>query len=428
MDSEQLQSVCSAAEDSCTTVEDYLEKPNDRAARLRALRDAKRLVTELQDKDDALFAPIEHGIAAYALRFMMSIGAFQKIPKTGSITAAQLAADVGSEKSLIGMAFSKSAQATVVVVRIHLTIPLVRIMRILIAAGVFEEVQQDEYKHTRHSISLLEPGYGEFFEIMVDDLFYTWSRLPEYFESHRLESPSSPTHNPRSWSYGMEGHDWATVVARTPEKLEKFNIAMSGKWSAAPVIGTYPFETELSSLSAAVVKQDRVFLVDIGGGQGRAMKELREAYPALKGKTVIQDLARVVDNIPSGLLPPGLDIHHQVHDFWAPQPIRNAGVYYMKRILHDWPDDQCKKLLGHVVDAMGPDSRLLIADTVIPDRVQREDLYCYWMDMTMLTFAGKERSEADWRDLFESVGLDLVKVWKESVGTFNTIEGRLKRN
>ena len=97
---------------------------------------------------------------------MMSIGAFQKIPKAGSITAAQLAADVGSEKSLIGMAFSKSAQATVVVVRIHLTTSLVRIMRMLVAVGVFEEVQQDEYTHTRRSIGLLEPGYGEFFKIV----------------------------------------------------------------------------------------------------------------------------------------------------------------------------------------------------------------------------------------------------------------------
>ena len=64
------------------------------------------------------------------------------------------------------MAFSISAQATVVVVRIHLTTPLVRIMRMLVAAGVFEEVQQDEYTHARRSIGLLEPGYGEFFEIM----------------------------------------------------------------------------------------------------------------------------------------------------------------------------------------------------------------------------------------------------------------------
>ena len=194
------------------------------------------------------------------------------------------------------------------------------------------------------------------------------------------------------------------------------------------MIETYAFDTELSSLSAAVVKQDRVFLVDIGGGQGGAVEELREAYPALKGKTVVQGLARVVDNIPLGLLPPRLDVHHQVHNFWAPQPIQNASVYYMKQILHDWPDDQCKKLLGHVIDAMGPDSRLLIADTVIPDHVQREELYCHWMDMSMLTFAGKERSKADWRELFESVGLDLVKGWKESVGTFNTMEGQLKRS
>lgn len=156
------------------------------------------------------------------------------------------------------------------------------------------------------------------------------------------------------------------------------------------------------------------------------MKEIREAYPALKGKIIVQDLARVVDNVPPGSLPPELDIHHQVHDFWTPQPIRNATVFYMKRVLHDWPDDLCKKLLRHVVDAMAPDSRLLIGDTVMPDRVQREDLYCYWMDMTMLTFAGKERSEADWRELFESVGLNLVKVWKAPVGTFNMMEGRLK--
>jgi hypothetical protein len=192
------------------------------------------------------------------------------------------------------------------------------------------------------------------------------------------------------------------------------------------VLGSYPFDTELSCLSAAAVEQDRVFIVDIGGGNGGAMKEIREAYPALKGKIIVQDLARVVDNVPPGSLPPELDIHHQVHDFWTPQPIRNATVFFMKRVLHDWPDDLCKKLLRHVVDAMAPDSRLLIGDTVMPDRVQREDLYCYWMDMTMLTFAGMERSEADWRELFESVGLNLVKVWKAPVGTFNMMEGRLK--
>ena len=38
---------------------------------------------------------------------------------------------------------------------------------------------------------------------------------------------------------------------------------------------------------------------------------------------------------------------------------------------------------------MAPDSKLLIAENLIPDRVQKEDLYCYWIDLTMFTFAGK---------------------------------------
>lgn len=75
---------------------------------------------------------------------------------------------------------------------------------------------------------------------------------------------------------------------------------------------------------------------------------------------------------------------------------------------------------------MAPDSKLLIADVLIPDRVQKEELYCYWLDLAMLTFAGKERSEADWRALFESVGLKLVKVWRAEVGTQAVMEGRLK--
>ena len=48
------------AANSQTTIEHYLANPLDRAARLRALRDAKKLVTELQDGDDAFFDCIAH--------------------------------------------------------------------------------------------------------------------------------------------------------------------------------------------------------------------------------------------------------------------------------------------------------------------------------------------------------------------------------
>ncbi|KAF6229693.1 hypothetical protein HO173_011339 [Letharia columbiana] len=103
MNSPNLQGLRSIAADSQLTVNNYLENPSDRVARVKALRDAKNLVTELQDGDDAFFARIAQVYAAHALRFTMAIGAFEKIPRKGSITAATLAAEVGSEKTWISM-------------------------------------------------------------------------------------------------------------------------------------------------------------------------------------------------------------------------------------------------------------------------------------------------------------------------------------
>ena len=201
---------------------------------------------------------------------------------------------------------------------------------------------------------------------------------------------------------------------------------MKGRWSTVPATGINPFEKELASLLQVAVEQARIFIVDVGGSQGGTMKEIREAYPQLKGTIVVQDKAGVVDNIPPDYLPPEIDIEARVHDFWTPQPVRDACMYYLRRIMHDWPDEQCLRILKHNVDAMGPDSRLLIADIVVPDRVQNVDTYCYYMDLTVMTFAGKERSEADWRILFDRLGLELVKIWKAEVGIQAVIEGRLR--
>lgn len=55
MDSPNLQRLRSIATESQLTVNNYLENPSDRVARVKALRDAKNLVTELQDGDDAFF-------------------------------------------------------------------------------------------------------------------------------------------------------------------------------------------------------------------------------------------------------------------------------------------------------------------------------------------------------------------------------------
>ena len=55
MDLPNQQTLRTIAAASQSTVERYLDNPSDRAARLKALRDAKNLVSELQNGDDAFF-------------------------------------------------------------------------------------------------------------------------------------------------------------------------------------------------------------------------------------------------------------------------------------------------------------------------------------------------------------------------------------
>jgi hypothetical protein len=58
-----------------------------------------------------------------------------------------------------------------------------------------------------------------------------------------------------------------------------------------------------------------------------------------------------------------------VHDFFRPQPIRNASLFLLRVVLHDWPDHLARRILLHLREAavegeMG--TKLMIADFVLP--------------------------------------------------------------
>lgn len=139
-------------------------------------------------------------------------------------------------------------------------------MRMLVADGMLDEVERDEYirsydpldhfsgtriwillpSHVRQGDVFIvtytfSPGFPHPFSVSspllrlsdseylarMDGMLHACSRLPEYFQSHPLESPSSSTDNPYSWTHGMEGQDWIKVIGHSPEKLRKFAIGIS---------------------------------------------------------------------------------------------------------------------------------------------------------------------------------------------------------
>ena len=67
-----------------------------------------------------------------------------------------------------------------------------------------------------------------------------------------------------------------------------------------------------------------------------------------------------------GSISRGSDTSHVVHDFFTPQPIKNAAVFLLRIVLHDWPDKYARKILIRLREAANKDTKLVIADFVMP--------------------------------------------------------------
>ena len=96
---------------------------------------------------------------------------------------------------------------------------------------------------------------------------------------------------------------------------------------------------------------------------------------------VLQDLSPVI-----GAAPDIKGLEKMAYDFWEPQPIRGKSIvsklpmrwvlsrpilgaraYYIRNVLHDWPDEKCKLILENIKSAMTSESVVLIDEMVIPN-------------------------------------------------------------
>ena len=111
-----------------------------------------------------------------------------------------------------------------------------------------------------------------------------------------------------------------------------------------------------------------VLLVDVAGGFGHDLAGFVQSQHGsrLQGRVILQDLPIVIDDPVTKALPPRIE--KQSHDFFTPQPVKGAKCYFMHIILHDWPDEDCIKILSHLRDAMTPGySQLLVNDAILPE-------------------------------------------------------------
>ena len=92
-----------------------------------------------------------------------------------------------------------------------------------------------------------------------------------------------------------------------------------------------------------------------------------------------------------------------------------ASIYLFSHIFHDWPDATCHQILKNTLPALTNNySRIAIVDQVLPNI--GAPAISSLMDLTMMTFGGSERTERQWRQLIEAIGLSVISIDQSKTG------------
>jgi hypothetical protein len=60
------------------------------------------------------------------------------------------------------------------------------------------------------------------------------------------------------------------------------------------------------------------------------------------------------------------DNFYKVHDFFTSQPIKNASVFLLRFIIHDWTNAESICILKHLRAAATPSTNLVLIEKIVP--------------------------------------------------------------
>ncbi len=278
---------------------------------------------------------------------------------------------------------------------------LYRVLRACASIGVFSEDSEKRFSLTPFAVPLLSniPGSLRAFAVMIttDWQFQTWAELPYSVQTGK--PAFDKVHGMSSFDYF-----WSN------EKAGKvFNDAMTSNsaFSSVAVVNAYDF--------SSIPK-----LVDIGGGHGFLLASILSKYPDVRG--ILYDMPAIVKEAGNLLGAHGVKERCETMggNFFESVP-EGADAYIMKHIIHDWNDEQCIAILKNCRKAMREGGKVLVVEMVIPPG--NEPSLGKFLDLQMLLYLpGCERTEVEYRALFDKAGFELTRI-VPTMSPFSVIEG-----
>ncbi len=266
---------------------------------------------------------------------------------------------------------------------------LYRVLRTLTSLGVFQETAPRMFANNLPASMLISGAEGSMYDMAL------WMSDPFHFQVYADALYSVETGKPAvEKTFGMPIFEY---FPKNPQESEIFNNAMttfSGMVIPA-VLEAYDF----SGIGT---------LVDIAGGHGRVLTSILQRYPSMRG--VLLDLEHVIAGARPVIDQLGLAnrCHATTGDFFKAVP-PGGDAYIMKHIIHDWNDAQAITILKNIRAAMNPGGRVILLESVLAPDNQPD--FGKIIDLEMLLMpGGRERTEQEFRDLFQRAGFTLTRI------------------
>ena len=321
----------------------------------------------------------------------MNLNILQQLPADGSIAYTTLASKAGvPENQLRGVA------------------------RMAVCNGFLEEPRPGYVAHGRMSALLVR-----------DEKFMNWARwmvdysIPvayRYAEATQRWGETD-SRDQTAFQIAMNTTDpFFDYVRKSPEMTDLFsgymrNVTASETWSLQHAVDGFDWAS--LPIGAKVV--------DIGGSHGQLAVQVAREFPHLN--FVVQDLPETVATAQKAF-EADTEIEQSIKnriefmssDFFQPQAVSDAQVYFLRMIIHDWPDKDALTILQHLLTVLkrNPQARIVIMDTVLPppgsistkleQQLRTRDL------MMTQVFNARERELEDWKSLASRVGMRVKSV------------------
>lgn len=263
---------------------------------------------------------------------------------------------------------------------------LTRLLRALVCAGVFTEIEPGLFGQNKLSELLRSdiPNSMRDIALMYGDE-WQWRPWEAFLYSLQTEKPAF------DHLYGMSL--WQYFQQHNPRSGQIFDAAMTN----------LAHQVNLSIACAYDFSAFRT-LVDVGGGEGSLLRAILHKHPTLHG--VLFDQAPVLERARGRFVAERLDERCTfVPGTFLENVSVEADAYLIKHILKGWNDAEAIEILRNCRKAMKPDGKLLVVEHLFAEQGM---LFEKLVDLQLLLVAtGGERTEEEYRKLFEAAGFTM---------------------